>query len=976
MTKIESMVHLQFRFLYIIFFLTGTITLLHGQKLNHVQGEFIVQVNDEKDLNIFRKQLSSSRAKRTFDGFSAKQIMKEPLNLWVLKIDFTSVNELEFERQIRAFGKFDNVQKNRLIRPRIIPNDPDFNKQWQYINTGSTGGIEGADMDMELAWDITTGGLTPSGDTIVVCVIDDGINANHEDIKDNLWINYNEIPSNGIDDDNNGYIDDYKGWNVEFDDDNVYAGGTHGTPVAGIIGAKGNNGKGVSGVNWNVKLMIVDYHKETEANALASYGYAYKMRKLYNESNGNKGAFVVATNASWGIDYAQANEAPLWCAMYDVLGQVGILNCGATTNSNTDVDVLGDLPTSCASEYLISVTNLNKSDFKVANAGFGRKTIDLGAYGHQSYTVTRTAYGGFSGTSGATPHVTGMIGLLYSAPCGVFQNLVSSDPAAAALVAKDMIFHGTVPNASLEGITTTGGKLNAFRSLSNLLKLCETCSPPAGITLLADDLSMKISWISDHGSSKITMRYRRTDQNSWIEVKNPGNNKIITGLDYCSEYEVQLGSDCGLLPGEYSYSKFIKTAGCCNIPIVENIVSGDSTITLVWKKTDEANYFVEYKNDKNEWRDTILTEPTFTIRNIPECTGYTFRLKAACSKYNNSSEFSSEITASSNCGKCTENEYCIFESKDASQEWIESFTLDGVTIISGSSVSGYRDFAGLETFSLSAGKAYPFKIRALYGGTSYPDFYKIYIDYNQDGIWTQNEMAFKTPFEIKDSISDMVIIPLDAINGFTRLRLIMSYEDFDGACDDSEFEYGEVEDYCVFIKNDVCRNNVILQIGTVEKSKIVFTTLTSSNINISIREKGSDLWTEINAEDTIVVNGLKECTLYEYTYKVKCGDKYSEPSIIDTVKTACQNNITELESQVRIVPNPASDLINIYSPSNVISFSEYKLTNISGLVVIRNTSKLTAENTKIETRGLPSGLYLLELISTNGIKIVKKIVII
>ena len=174
----------------------------------------------------------------------------------------------------------------------------------------------------------------------------------------------------------------------------------------------------------------------------------------------------------------------------------------------------------------------------------------------------------------------------------------------------------------------------------------------------------------------------------------------------------------------------------------------------------------------------------------------------------------------------------------------------------------------------------------------------------------------------------------------------------------------------------MCRNNVILKIGTVEKSKIVFTTLTSSNINISIREKGSELWTEINAKDTTVVNGLKECTVYEYTYKVKCGDIYSEPSIIDTVKTACQNNITELESQVRIVPNPASDFINIYSPSNVISFSEYKLTNISGLVVIRNTSKLTAENTKIETRGLPSGLYLLELISTNGIKIVKKIVII
>ncbi len=974
MTKIESMVQWQSKLLNIIFFLTGSFILLNGQKLNHVQGEFIVQVSHEQDLNNFRKQLSTNRAKREFDGFSARQIMIEPLNLWLLKIDFTSVNELEFERQIHAFGKFENVQKNRLIKPRLIPNDPDFSKQWQYLNTGSTGGIVGADMDMELAWDITTGGLTPSGDTIVVCVIDDGINANHEDIKDNLWINYNEIPDNDIDDDNNGYVDDYRGWNVEFDDDNVYAGGGHGTPVAGIIGARGNNGKGVSGVNWNVKLMIVDYNRETEANALASYGYAYKMRKLYNETNGSKGAFVVATNASWGIDYTQANEAPLWCAMYDALGQVGILNCGATTNSNTDVDVLGDLPTSCASEYLISVTNLNKSDLKVANAGYGRKTIDLGAYGHQSYTVTRTAYGGFSGTSGATPHVTGLIGLLYSAPCSVFQNLVMSDPAAAALVAKDMIYHGTVANASLEGITTTGGKLNAFRAISNLLKLCETCSPPAGITLLADDLSMKISWLSDQGSSKVIMRYRRTDQNSWIEVKNAENNKIISGLDYCSEYEVQLGSDCGLLPGEYSYSKFIKTAGCCNIPEIENIISGDSTISLVWKKTDEAYYFVEYKNGQNEWRDTIITEPIFTLNNISECTGYTFRLKATCTAYNNSSEFSSEISASTNCGQCTENEYCTFEDKDASQEWIESFTLDGVTNISGPSAKGYRDFAGLATFRLRAGQAYPFKIRAMYGGLSYPDFYKIYIDYNQDGVWAENEKAFKTPIEIKDSISDVINIPLDAAHGFTRLRLIMSYEDFVGACDDTEFEYGEVEDYCIFIKNDECRNNAILKIAAVEKSKVVFHTLNSTNISISIKEKGTELWSEISGNDTINVNGLKECTVYEYTYRVKCADMYSEPSIIDTVKTACQNNVAEIESQVKIVPNPTSDFISIYIKSSGISFNEYRLTNISGIVLIRNASKLTSENTKIDTRELPSGIYLLELISTNGIRIVKKIV--
>ena len=90
-------------------------------------------------------------------------------------------------------------------------------------------------MDMDLAWDITTGGLSPSGDTIVVCVIDDGINQAHEDLKDNIWYNRGEIPLNGIDDDGNGYIDDFRGWNVTENNDSVFVAGVHGTPVCGII---------------------------------------------------------------------------------------------------------------------------------------------------------------------------------------------------------------------------------------------------------------------------------------------------------------------------------------------------------------------------------------------------------------------------------------------------------------------------------------------------------------------------------------------------------------------------------------------------------------------------------------------------------------------------------------------------------------------------------------------------------------------
>src|SRR5690606_27888318 len=142
------------------------------------------------------------------------------------------------------------------------------------------------------------------GDTIVVAIIDDGINPNHPDIQGNLWNNRHEIAGNGIDDDLNGYVDDVLGWNTYSTpmNDNITGGswgGGHGTPVAGIVGAKGDNNVGVAGVNWNVKLMIIVGGGD-QADALTAYGYVLASRKQYNETNGEKGAFIVSTNASWG----------------------------------------------------------------------------------------------------------------------------------------------------------------------------------------------------------------------------------------------------------------------------------------------------------------------------------------------------------------------------------------------------------------------------------------------------------------------------------------------------------------------------------------------------------------------------------------------------------------------------------------------------------------------------------------------------
>ena len=122
--------------------------------------------------------------------------------------------------------------------------------------------------------------------------------------------------------------------------------------------------------------------------------------------------------------------------------------------------------------------------------------------------MTRNDYGNFGGTSGATPHVTGVIGLIYATQCTVFQNLAKSDPAKAALVAKDMILHGVLLNESLRGISTTNGKLNAYRALKNTVSLCENCSPPAGIIIQPSELSFAVSWVNDQGTAKVNLRFR------------------------------------------------------------------------------------------------------------------------------------------------------------------------------------------------------------------------------------------------------------------------------------------------------------------------------------------------------------------------------------------------------------------------------------------------------------------------------------
>ena len=188
---------------------------------------------------------------------------------------------------------------------------------------------------------------------------------------------------------------------------------------------------------------------------------------------------MVATNASWGIDGANPANYPVWCAYYDDLGAVGILNCGATANNNVNIDVVGDMPTGCGSDYMVAVTATNSSDVRTFS-GYGATTIDLGAPGEAVFLPSgSTGYSSTSGTSFASPCVAGGIALVYSAPCADLASSALTSPQSTADAVLGYILEGVDAVPNLVGETVTGGRLNVKNALDLAI---DSCNPDLGCT--------------------------------------------------------------------------------------------------------------------------------------------------------------------------------------------------------------------------------------------------------------------------------------------------------------------------------------------------------------------------------------------------------------------------------------------------------------------------------------------------------------
>ena len=349
------------------------------------------------------------------------------------------------EEAVRQYQKLEGVvqvQPNYYYHLLATPNDALFNDV-----TGMYGLTK---ISAPQAWDFSTG-----SSNVVVANIDTGIRYTHADLAANIWTNPGEpAVANGVDDDNNGFIDDYYGWDFRYNDSDPIDQNGHGTHTAGTIGAVGNNMIGVVGVNWNVRVMAVKIYSPSGTDTTSSmlinaYQYVLLMK--------NRGVNIRVTNNSYGgcleaCGYDQATKDAI-----DALGNAGILNVFAAGNSGTNNDITPHYPSNYTSPSILAVGGSNSTDQRVFN--YGAVSVDLAAPAISIRSTTwgsDASYGSLSGTSMAAPHVSGAAALLSA-----------YNPALSVASLKATLMNTVTVLSAFNGSNRTGGRLNVGNALPN-----------------------------------------------------------------------------------------------------------------------------------------------------------------------------------------------------------------------------------------------------------------------------------------------------------------------------------------------------------------------------------------------------------------------------------------------------------------------------------------------------------------------------
>lgn len=359
------------------------------------------------------------------------------------------------------------VHPDYILHALQTPNDPEYSQLWGLNNTNDV------DINAPEAWDVNTGSEAP-----YVVVIDSGIDYEHEDLAANIWTNPDEIAGNGIDDDNNGWIDDVHGIDTVNNDGDPMDDQSHGTHVSGTIAAVGNNGVGSTGVSWNTKLIgckfLNQYGSGTISGALACLDYVSSLKV-------DKGLNIVATNNSWGGgDYSSS----LYEAIENQLS-LDILFVAAAGNDFNNNDQFSTYPSTFDLDNIISVGAINSQGELAYFSNYGATSVDVMAPGVDIFSTTpNDTYDTFSGTSMAAPHVAGAIALAAS------QNPEASGAALKQLILgtaeqstaiNDFSRHGLIRLWGEDGSGAINCSDQAF--VSRIQPALSTLTVPVGETL-------------------------------------------------------------------------------------------------------------------------------------------------------------------------------------------------------------------------------------------------------------------------------------------------------------------------------------------------------------------------------------------------------------------------------------------------------------------------------------------------------------
>ncbi|MDY0252993.1 MAG: S8 family serine peptidase [Tenuifilaceae bacterium] len=856
-------------------------------------------------------------------------------HLWfVVEVD----SKADVKEMVKEYSKLDEVEiaepvyKKRLISNVIpddknndreeeatketkwTPNDPRYNEQWHYHNTGQQGGTVDKDIDLPEAWDIERG-LS----SVIVAVVDGGIQTNHPDLAGSMWSG--------------------KGYNFVTNSSTLQAH-DHGTHVAGTVAAVNNNGTGVAGVaggtgsNDGVRLMSCQVFTNTSSGG-------FNQAPIYAADNG-----AAISQNSWGYTSVNVYDQATLDAIdyFNANGGGNVLNGGITIFAAGNDNKTGNWYPGCYSGAF-AVAATNNKDVRSYYSNYGA-WVDISAPGGEQSsstdpkgvlsTLTNNNYGFYQGTSMACPHVSGVAALLVSN--AVRNGVILTNTQVASLLKNNVDNHYAL-NPSYTGMLGSG-RLNAQKALVALQGMFTTNPPSTPTGLNSSNVtssSATLSWSATSGATSYDVQIRpqggswntyTVTSNSYnasnlassttyewqVRAKNSagtssyssiasfttqqyvasyctskGNNssyewisKVVVGsftntsgaagyTDFTSkEITLEAGKaySISLTPGFASstYNEYWKiwidlngnatfdaadlmfdagslskttVTGTITIPAgtaprttrmrvsmkynaaqtacetfsygeVEDytvkIVAAQanppatptgltasnittSSASLSWNaSTGATSYDVQLRQQGGSWSTSNVTTTTANATGLTAGTTYEWQVRA-----NNQNGSSAYSAISSFTTQSTSLTYCTSKGNNANYEWIQRVQFAEVNNTSGKN-GGYADFTSM-TATVARGETLPIYIQAGFSGSSYTEYWSIWIDFNQNGTFDSDERVVYGSSSSSNLLSASVTIPTGAALGTTRMRVSMKYNAAQTACE--TFSYGEVEDYTV-----------------------------------------------------------------------------------------------------------------------------------------------------------------------------------